>query len=184
MNALRQTRRSRVIGAVVAASLVSAAAPAGAVSITKTFVGTLSNPLTAFGAGDGNNPGLVERGNKYVIRTTFDTDDIVSVNAAGRLFQTRDFSSIALGDAPGGTNTFELSIPSEGFGGVLTQTGLGSFRDRPEYGTNGGDPFFQFVLERCDLRGRVSRFRVREQLHPREQRDDTGPCRRHRVRAA
>ena len=105
--------------------LLAAAGSAQAVSVTKTYVGTLSNTLSG-----GNNNGMVARGNKYVIKTTFDTDDIVAVNASTpgtRNSQSRDFQSIALGDALGGTNTFELLIPSEGFGGVLTQTGQDHF---------------------------------------------------------
>ena len=100
-------------------SLSMASSQALAVSITKTYIGTISNPAAI-------NPGDVTIGNKYVIKTTFETDDMVAVNAstAGtREFQSRDFQSISLGDAPGGSNTFELFIPSEGFGGVLTQTG-------------------------------------------------------------
>jgi hypothetical protein len=104
------------------------------VVIDKIYVGTFSNPLTSLAdlpSGDpdpATNPGLVSRGNKYVVKVSFDTDDIVAVTAASRLFQTRDFQSVALGDAPGGGgNTYELFIPSEGYGGILTQTGQDHF---------------------------------------------------------
>jgi hypothetical protein len=95
--------------------------------VSKIYVGTLSNPLSSHGANPANNPGMFARGQKYVVRTTFDTDDIVMVDASTRFFQTRDFQSISLNDAPGGSNTFELFIPSLGFGSVLTQTGQDHF---------------------------------------------------------
>jgi len=107
--------------------LAAIAAPVHAVTITNTYVGTLSNPLTTFGATPGNNPGEVARGNKYVIKTSFDTATMSAVTGASRMFQTRDFQSVSLGDMAGGVNTFELFIPSEGFGGVLTQTGQDHF---------------------------------------------------------
>lgn len=119
----------RASGLLVGVALGAVVAPVGAISITETYVGTLSAPLTTFGSNPANNPGQVTRGNKYLIKVTYETGDItaVDVSATPRLFQTRNFHTVALDDAPGGTNTFELFIPSQGFGEVLTQTGQDHF---------------------------------------------------------
>lgn len=123
----RARSHSRTAAALLVSVLAGTAGPANAALVTQTYVGTLSNPLTAFGAVPANNPGGVARGNKYVIQVSFETSDMVAVAASGRDFQSRDFNSVSLDDAPGGSNTFALFIPSEGFGGVLTQAGTDHF---------------------------------------------------------
>jgi hypothetical protein len=122
--------------------LASSAGLARAEVISTIYVGTLSNPLSAFGANAANNPGDVARGNKYVIKTSYDTAALVTVDASTRSEQTRDFQSIALGDAPGGSNTFELFLPSEGFNSVLTQTGQDHFQIDSGYAATAEIHFF------------------------------------------
>lgn len=117
---LRRTLRPFTAGLALAA--LGTTGPADAVSISKIYVGTLSSPTTGVA-----NPGTLARGNRYVVKVTYETAEIASVNASGRLFQTRDFFSAPLDDAPGGTGSLELFLPSEGFGGVLTQTGQDHF---------------------------------------------------------
>ena len=98
-------------------ALIAQVARAQVPPIDMTFVGTLSTPLTTFALINPavTNPGKVARGNSYVIKVNFDPDDIVSVNAASRFFQSRNFFSVPLSNAPVGTNTFQLFFPSEGF---------------------------------------------------------------------
>ncbi len=123
---MARRNRNRRLGVwlVVASTLAAiAAGPAAAVSISKIYVGTISSAPTAT-----PNPGLVSRGNRYVVKVTYDTAEIAAVAAAGRQFQTRDFFSAPLDDAPGGAGSLELFLPSEGFGGTLTQTGQDHFQ--------------------------------------------------------
>ena len=98
--------------------------------IERTYVGTLSNPLTSFadqpggGPDPGTNPGLISRGGKYLVRVSYDTNDLILVPAAARNFSSLDMQVVQLTDdpaAPNATNTYELFLPSEGFGQILTQ---------------------------------------------------------------
>jgi len=104
--------------------------------IERTYVGTLSNPLTSFadqpggGPDPGTNPGLISRGGKYLVRVSYDTNDLILVPAAARNFSSLDMQVVQLTDdpaAPNATNTYELFLPSEGFGQILTQTGQDHF---------------------------------------------------------
>jgi hypothetical protein len=122
--------RTSLGGALVLVAAAALAAPAArAVVVQKTYVGTFSNPLTSHATSDpaNNNPGMIARGNKYVVIVSYDTDDVVPVDASARFFQNRNFFSIPLDEAPGGTNTYQVWIPSEGFGEILSQTGQDHF---------------------------------------------------------
>jgi hypothetical protein len=136
------------VAGIVAGLLLTLALPAQAVVVQRTYVGTFSSALTGFAANaDGtpnptNDPGLISRGGKYVVQVSFDTDDISMVDASTRFNQTRDFYSVSLGDAPGGTNTYQLSIPSQGFAAILTQTGQDHFNIGPSYAPTAEIHFF------------------------------------------
>ena len=88
---------------------------ANAVPVSVTYVGTWSTSPTAV-----PNPGLVTQGGKYVLKGTYDTDDIglVSRGATGSFYRA-DLS------LPG--NAFEAFLPFEGLGVVDTQTAADHF---------------------------------------------------------
>ncbi len=86
-----------------------------AVPVSVTYVGTWSTAPTAVA-----NPGQVTQGGKYVIKSTYDTNDISFVNRGGTgSFYRADLS------LPG--NSFEVFLPFEGLGVVDTQTAADHF---------------------------------------------------------
>jgi hypothetical protein len=99
-----------------------------AVEVSTTYVGTFSNPLSNFGSNPANNPGQFARGGKYVVKTSYDTADLIPApnDVSRTLLATTHV--VQLSDAPGaGGNTYELFIPSEGFNEILTQDGQDHF---------------------------------------------------------
>jgi hypothetical protein len=98
------------------------------VEISRIYVGTFSNPLSNFGSIPANNPGQIVRGGKYVVKTTYDTADLIMApNHASRPLPLTTHV-VQLSDAPGsGGNTYELFIPSQGFNEILTQDGQDHF---------------------------------------------------------
>jgi PEP-CTERM motif len=116
------------IATVLVLSMASANV-AQATVITRTYVGTFSSGLTNFANANPatNNPGEFARGGKYVVKTTFDTNNLVSLpTPVGRPLPTTT-QVVQLTAAPGNTNSYELFIPSQGFGSILTQTGQDHF---------------------------------------------------------
>ena len=112
-----------------------AGAPASADEVSKVYVGTFSSTVNA-------DPSGLVRGGKYVVATRFDTDDLFLIAAdAGRQGIGRNTYAIALDDAPGGTNTYQLFLPTQGYG-VLTQTGQDHFQIDPSYAPTAEIQFF------------------------------------------
>lgn len=103
---------------------------AGAEVVERTYVGTFSNELSVSAGLPGNNPALIARGGKYVVKTRFDTDDMVALAAGSRFDITRPAYVVSLDGLPGSVNSYELFVPTQGFG-TLTQSG----RDHYALGT-------------------------------------------------
>ncbi|WP_295435640.1 hypothetical protein, partial [uncultured Thiodictyon sp.] len=100
-------------------------APAAATVITSTYVGTFSSNFAI-----PNDPSGVTRGGKYVVKSSFDTSTLQLVTAATGQIGINQNTLVAplnqVPGAPGATNTYQLFLPTQGYG-ILTQTGLDHF---------------------------------------------------------
>lgn len=100
-------------------------APIQAAVIQQAYVGTLSNNFA-----NNSHASELTRGGKYVVRTSYDTANLTEIDAADRNNLSNNIYVVQLTDDPatlGATNTYELFLPSEGYGTTLTQTGQDHF---------------------------------------------------------
>jgi len=133
----------RIAFAALGSAVLIAGSAQGAI-VQQVYVGTLSNSFN-----NASHPSGLTRGGKYVVRTSFDTDDMISIPAADRSRFSRDTHVVQLtGDpsASGATNTYELFLPSEGYGTTLTQTGQDHFFLGAGFATTAEIQFF----DSCD----------------------------------